>query len=104
MSGHEIRQTLTITFLVSRPVDKTLTISGNLKYEGIHAPNMKPYTQPQRPRTKPRQSCPYPYMWGDREPLYDMVLPMMSLVDVIILVHAGNLSKLQVSHSFFTSF
>ena len=29
-------------------------------------------------------------MWGDREPLYDFLLPMMSLVDFVILVHAGD--------------
>lgn len=39
-------------------------------------------------------------MRGDREPLYDFLPPMMFLVDVVILVHAGELSKLQVSYRF----
>ena len=38
-------------------------------------------------------------MWGDREPLYNILQPMISLVDVVILVHrAGNLSDLQVRY------
>jgi hypothetical protein len=37
-------------------------------------------------------------MWGDREPLYVILVPMMSLVDVLVLVHAGNLYQLHVSY------
>jgi hypothetical protein len=43
-------------------------------------------------------------MWGDRELLYDILLSMiMSPVDIAIIVHAGDLSNLQVSYRF-TSF
>jgi hypothetical protein len=42
-------------------------------------------------QTSPVMPVPVYSMWGDHEPLYVILLPMMSLVDVVILVHAGNL-------------